>query len=180
MLKRAKEITLTDKQYQALVQISTSRTQKQHYIERTKIILLCAESTPDRKIAHDLGIHEQTVQKWRVRWYDNKSKLEALDEKENGIAYSRKLLEILSDEERPGTPPKFTAEEVCQMISLSCERPEESGLPLSHWSLDSLVEEIKKRGIVKSISRSRLAIFLKSGRDKTAQSKRLVAYPHRG
>jgi len=32
-----------------------------------------------------------------------------------------------------------------------------------------LVAEIKKRGIVESISRSRLAVFLKSGRDKAAQ-----------
>ena len=94
-------------------------------------------------------------------------KLLLIDKEENGIFYTRKLLEILSDEQRAGAPCKFTAEQICQIMSVACERPEDSGLPISHWSLDSLVDEVIKREIVESISRSRLAVFLKSGRHKT-------------
>lgn len=52
-------------------------------------------------------------------------------------------------------------------MSIACERPEDSDLPISHWSLNSLVNEVIKRGIVERISRSHLAIFLKSGGHKT-------------
>ena len=63
--------------------------------------------------------------------------------------------------------PTFTAEQVCQILSVACEWPEDSGLPMSHWSLNSLAHEIIKRNIVESISRSQLAVFLKSGGHKT-------------
>jgi putative transposase len=91
-----------------------------------------------------------------------------VDEKETGINYVRKILEILSDEHRSGAPCTFTAEQVCQIMSLACERPEDSELPISHWSLNSLINEIIKRGIVETISRSRLSVFLKSREYKTS------------
>lgn len=167
MARTAKKVTLTDKQREVLLQIAASRTQRQDHIERANIILLC-ESKTDTKIAHELTMSRHTVANWRTRWNKAEKKLMAFDQKENGIAYTRKLLELLSDADRPGAPCKFSAEELCQIMSVACERPLESGLPLSHWSLDSLVAELIKRGIVESISRSRLAIFLKSGRYQTA------------
>jgi len=109
-----------------------------------------------------------TVKKWRNRWLKNETRLLLIDEREKGIIYVRKILDILSDEQRPGAPCRFTAEQVCQIMSVACERPEDNNLPISHWSLSSLADELIKRGIVHSLSRSRLAVFLKSGRYKTA------------
>ncbi len=40
----------------------------------------------------------------------------------------------------------YTAEQVYQIISVACERPEDSGLPISHWSLSSFADEVIKRG----------------------------------
>lgn len=168
MPRIVKKITLTEKQYQALTRVATSRTQRQDHIERAKIILLCSEPKSNTQIGRDLNIARHTVKQWRTRWQKTEEKLVLIDKEEDGINYSRKLLEILSDEQRPGTPCKFTAEQVCQIMSVACERPEDIGLPISHWSLDALVNEVIKRGIVKTISRSRLAVFLKSGRYKTA------------
>lgn len=37
--------------------------------------------------------------------------------------------ELLGDEARPGCPPTFSAERVCQLIALACETPPE---PLEH------------------------------------------------
>ena len=91
-----------------------------------------------------------------------------IDENEKGISYLRKILEILSDAPRPGAPNTFTAEQVCQIMSLACDRPEDSELPISHWSLNSLVNEIISRGIAESISRSQMAAFLKSWRHKAS------------
>ena len=169
MARIARKVTLTAKQSQTLTQISLSRTQRLDHILRAKLILLCSAGQTNISISRELNIDRQTVKNWRKRWCACEDKLRLIDQEEIGIAYTRKLLEILSDEPRAGTPCKFTAEEICQIMSLACERPEDIGLPISHWSLDSLVIEIKKRGIVKSISRSRLAVFLKSGRDKAAQ-----------
>ena len=107
-----------------------------------------------------------TVIKWRSRWLKNEQSLLLIDENEIGINYVRKILEILSDAQRPGAPNTFTAEQVCKIISVACEQPEDSDLPISHWSLSSLADEVIKRGIVERISHSRLAVFLKSGRYK--------------
>ena len=111
---------------------------------------------------------QPTVSKWRNRWLENKEKLLLIDDAEKGIQYLRKILEILSDDPRPGAPSTFTAEQVCQIMSLACERPEDSELPISHWSLNSLVYEIISRGIAESISRSRVAAFLKSWRHQAS------------
>jgi hypothetical protein len=51
-------------------------------------------------------------------------------------------------------------------MNVACETPEESGLPLSHWTLSELASELVRRRIVESISTSQLCVFLKSGGDK--------------
>jgi hypothetical protein len=164
----AKKVTLTNKQSDALNQIVMSRTHRLDHIERAKIILFSFELKQDKDIAHKLGIVPRTVRKWRERWLANEARLLLIDDGEKGINYIRKILEVLSDNERPSAPCIYTAEQVCQIISVACEQPEDSGLPISHWSLGSLADEVIKRGIVNQISRSRLAVFLKSGGHKAA------------
>lgn len=175
MPRIAKKIALTDKQRKTLRQIAASRTQNRNYVDRANIILLC-ETMSDIAIGRELNIIELTARKWRKRWHKQEAKLTAVDREESGIAYTRKLLEILSDAPRSGAPCKFTAEQVCQITSISCERPEDSGLPISHWSLNSLLSEVIKRGVVKTISRARLGVFLKSGEYQTAQGKGVAAH----
>jgi len=74
----------------------------------------------------------------------------------------------LSDLPRSGTPPKFTAEQLVQIMAVACEAPAESGRPVSHWTPPELADEVVKRQIVESISPSSVWRFLKSGRLKTA------------
>src|ERR1700733_2878266 len=159
MARRAKQISLTNKQQNILMQIVTSRTHQQDHIERAKIILLSSDSKTNKQIQSELSVTQPTVIKWRNRWLKNEDRLLLIDENEMGVNYVRKILEILSDAPRSGAPNTFTAKQV----SLACERPEDSDLPISHWSLNSLVTEIINRGIVNKISRAGLAVFLKSG-----------------
>lgn len=168
MARIAKRVTLTNKQRDVLNQMVTSRTQRQDHIERAKIILLSSNAKQDKQIRSELDLTQPTVSKWRNRWLKNEDRLLLIDETEKGIQYLRKILEILSDAPRPGAPNTFTAEQVCQIMSLACERPEDSELPMSHWSLNSLVNEIINRGIAESISRSRVAAFLKSWRHQAS------------
>jgi hypothetical protein len=67
----------------------------------------------------------------------------------------------LSDAPRSGAPATFTPEQVCAIIALACEPPENSNLPLSRWSQSELAREAVRRGIVDSISHGSVGRFLK-------------------
>jgi len=166
MARIARKITLTKKQKQVLLLFSKSRTLPAHLQERASIILSCAKEKSNIKIMNELGIHKKTISKWRNRWFSHQDKLLKIDEKEKGIAYQRHIETLLNDAPRSGTPCKFTAEQICLIMNVACESPDENSLPLSHWSLSALADELAKRAIVESISTSQLQVFLKSGKYK--------------
>ena len=114
-----------------------------------------------RKISILLNINYGTVMQWTKKWRSNAEKLALLESEESKKKYSDAVLSILSDEERPGAPAKFTAEQVCKIVAMSCENPEDSGYPVSSWSLPLLVGETVKRKIAESISTSQMCRFLK-------------------
>lgn len=65
----------------------------------------------------------------------------------------RKIVLVLADEQRRGNPGKFRLEEIVQIVALaSCELPQTSQRPVSHWTPTELAQEAIKRGIVKEIS----------------------------
>jgi putative transposase len=97
-------------------------------------------------------------------------------EEEKG-EYKKRILALLDDAPRSGCPGKFSAEQICHILSVACESPEESEHPLSHWSLSSLVREVVHRGIVASISKSQMHVFLKSCGDKATQGKNMDSHP---
>jgi hypothetical protein len=113
-------------------------------------------------IAAELGVDPQRPRRWRRRWA---AAVAAVDEAEEVGASDRDLRirieEALSDASRPGTPPKFTAEVVAQLISLACEPPADSGLPITHWTPEELAKEAQNRGVVESISPRHLDRLLK-------------------
>ena len=178
MARIAAKVVLSDKQEQLLYSLSNSRTISVHLKIRATIVLHCAMEKTNLEIMVDTGIHKKTISKWRNRWIDNKENLSLIDSQEKGIAYQRLIEKMLSDEPRCGAPSKFTAEQICLIINVSCESPEENDLPLSHWSLSSLADELVKRKIVDSISTSQLQVFLKSGKYKASQSKTMDSYTH--
>ena len=111
---------------------------------RARIILLAADGIGNRDSARRLGIAVQTVRCWRRRWSG-----------EPELA--------LADAPRPGTPPTFTAEQICAILALACEPPEASGVPITHWSQSALAREAVKRGLVETISHGSIGRFLKGG-----------------
>ncbi len=46
-------------------------------------------------------------------------------------------------------------------MALACEKPENHGVPITHWSHSTLTAEIIKQGIVEKISMSHVGNFLK-------------------
>lgn len=74
------------------------------------------------------------------------------------------IADRLSDAPRSGKPVRITAEQVCQIIELACERPERSGRPISQWTGREIADEVKSRGIVEQLSDRHAARLLKRGR----------------
>jgi transposase len=96
---------------------------------------------------------------WRQRWRDAWDAL-CVWECTEPHRLREALLDVLADAPRPGTPAKFTAEQVSQIVALACEAPQLSGRPIDHWTLRELRDEAIKRQIVTDISVSRIGHFL--------------------
>ena len=80
----------------------------------------------------------------------------------------------LEDAPRSGAPATFTPEQVCAIMALACEKPEESHLPLSQWSQSELARETVRRGIVDSISHGSVGRLLKRSRPQAPSRARLA------
>jgi len=94
-----------------------------------------------------------TARLWRQRWLD----LQPISLDHMSIE------ERLDDLPRPGVPPRLTANQICQIQQLACEKPGESGRPISQWTSREIADEIMKRGIVDKISARHSARLLKRG-----------------
>ena len=57
----------------------------------------------------------------------------------------------------------LTPEQVCQIMSLACEAPSQSGRPISQWTSRELADEIIQQGIVERISPRHAARLLERG-----------------
>lgn len=132
-------------------------------VERSRIVLMAAHGMSNTELAERLDVDQQRAGRWRRRWAANQERLadaERQSPKDKDLA--RLIREILSDNPRSGTPSKFSAEELAQIISVACELPEDSNRPVSHWTPSELAQEVVKRGIVESISPRHIDRFLKT------------------
>lgn len=170
MSRKARSVALSRTQHAILCGYSRSRVLAQRLVERATMIVLSAEGVSDVEQAERLGVDVQRPRRWRGRWLAGAP---ALDEAERGGATERELSErietMLSDAPRSGMRPKFSAQQVAQILSLACEPPSDSGLPVTHWTPEELAKEARKRSIVESISARHLDRLMKRGRPATAQ-----------
>ena len=93
---------------------------------RAQIVLAAAAGSTNAAIAAQLGVHVDTVRKWRRR-------------------FAAAGLAGLKDAPRSGRPPVFTAADRAEAIALACALPAESGVPLSRWSCPELARELATR-----------------------------------
>jgi transposase len=178
MARKAAEVTLSDRQQQVLTKFASSRTEPAALVQRSKIVLMSSENMTNVEQADVLSVHRQRVRRWRLRWA---SAQEALAECETiGASDSdleARIREVLADLPRSGTPPTFEAEQVTALIALACEEPEESGLPVSHWTPLELATEAIGRGIFESISPRHVDRLLKEVDLRPHKSKYWLTSP---
>lgn len=160
-------IVLTDRERSVLEALASSRTVERRCGERATIILQLATGMPKQTIAQEVHLTRSIVYLWYDRWLAAQARLRgAHDASDKEL---RQLIEeILADQPRPGTPPTFTAEQVCQIMALACQKPEDLGLPFTTWTPSELARTAQKQGIVASISPASVDRFLKSGGLTTA------------
>ena len=79
------------------------------------------------------------------------------------------ILETFKDAPGRGSPGKFTAEQVSQIVAVACESPELSGRPITKGTHRELQDEVIKRKIVPSISVPQIGRYLRQA----------AAQPHR-
>ena len=158
----AAPIEMSGEERQIVEQLIRQATNPQGLVTRAKIILRAASGQSNRQIAVELGLTRHTVRLWRERWQASVGQRWTEGAEVEGQASLRKRIEAsLQDEYRSGAPVKFTAEQVVQMVAISCEDVAASGYPVSHWTAKEVAAEAVKRGIVKNISLRQVGRFLK-------------------
>ena len=163
------QLYVSEKQELILQRILRRSTSPQSLVLRAKIVRAGTEyGRRDTQIGRELHCSAQTVSTWRHRWVDAWDKLMAIEATDDEPELEAAIVEVLSDRPRPGSPAKFTAEEITQIIQVACEAPTLSGRPITEWTPRELADEVVKRGIVASISPTQVGRFLKRGGVETA------------
>lgn len=159
----APTIMLTARQRACVEQIARRQTNPQRLVRRAKLLLAMDAGANNSQIARQMHLNRGTVCLWRHRWLALTPKL-AQGEGVSDKALTTMIEAVLTDTPRPGTPATFTAEQIVQIVAVACEPPEESGRPISHWTPREVADEVRKRGMVETISTRSVGRFLKSGR----------------
>ena len=145
-------VHLTDAERLGLETLVKRHSTEQQIALRARILLTAAAGKGHAQIGRELQVTVDTPRLWRQRWLD----LQAIPASELSSE------ERLQDLPRPGAPARITADQICQIVALACEKPEASERPISQWTSREIADEIIKRGIVEQISPRHAARLLKS------------------
>ena len=146
-------VELTDTEQQGLEQLVHRHSTRQQIALRARVVLQAAAGKNNAEIAKALSISIDVVRRWRRRWLT----LQPMALTDLSVE------ERLEDLPRPGAPPHLTADQMCRIEQLACEKPEKSGRPISQWTGREIAEELIQRGIVESISARHASRVLKKG-----------------
>lgn len=150
-------VRLSDDERTGLRRLAQAHTTPQQMALRARIVLAAADGAANEQIARTLGVSVPTVRTWRGRWVGLQAATLA----------DLPLAERLRDIPRPGRPARITAEQVCQIQAVACERPQEGaagGRPISQWTARELADEVVQRGILPALSPRHAGRLLKRGR----------------
>ena len=143
----------TDDERHALEKLAKAHSTEQQIALRARMILAAGDGLNNAQLARNLHVSIDTARQWRGRWLS----LQPLPLSELSVA------ERLQDLPRPGAPSRISADQICQIVALACEPPEQSGRPITHWTSREIADEIMKRGLVQHISPRHAARLLKGG-----------------
>jgi putative transposase len=154
-------LVLSDSQVGILQSIVRKTRCPQAIALRARAVLAAARGLNPSDAARELGCVRLVARRWPERFAQAQRQWgEAADQWSEKVL-TDKVLDVLEDCERSGAPATFTPEQMCQIMAVAVERPEECGRPISHWGARELADEVIKRGIVPTISPRHVGRFLK-------------------
>lgn len=159
--RHPKQVETTELQQKVLERLSKSQKVSHAYVTRARIILEAKKGERNTAIAKKLNCTRETARRWRDRWVHHQSLLAEREKDVTEGGYQKLIEVIMSDKERGGRPATFTAEQLCQIIAVAVQPPEEYGCPVTHWTPKELRHVVIKEGIVSSISTRHIGRFLK-------------------
>lgn len=160
MSRRSVPLTLSPEERGELDRLTRSRSTPQQLALRARMIVLAADGAGVCETAQRLGVWRKGVSIWRARWLAGGA--------------GETVAERLQDAPRSGAPATIMPEQICAIVALACERPDDVGVPISHWSASDLAREAVRRGIVTSISPRSVGRFLKRIRPQAASGAPLA------
>jgi putative transposase len=173
-------VQMTAQQRACLEQIARRQTSPQRLVRRAKILLALETGVTQCHVMRQMHLNRGTVQMWCRRWCALVPKLAQMETEEGSDkALTTMMVGALADHPRAGTPATFTAEQIVQIVAVACEDPADSGRPVSHWTPREVAEEVRKRGLIETISTRSVGRFLKSG-GFAAPSGRVLAQRQAG
>ena len=119
---KRRRLFLTEKVYGILSGLSIRGTLPGHLLQRAKIILLTFDRLSNTEIARQLGLERHCV----GRWSQSVEALLAIEMHEPHAALGRAVQDVLPDAHRSGSPGKFSAQQIAQVVSIACESPRAS------------------------------------------------------
>lgn len=146
-------VNLSEAEQQGLEKLVKAYSTPQQIVLRARIVVLASQGLNNEQVGRELHAGVDTVRYWRQRWLAG----QAIPLSELSVE------ERLHDLPRAGKPSALTADQLCQITALACEKPEQSERPISQWSGREIADEIMKRGIVAQISPRHAARLLKRG-----------------
>ena len=158
------EVKLSGEDSQDLGQLIRRHSTPQQIALRARIVVAAAAGLSNTQIARQEGVSVVMVRRWRDRW----AALAPIPREELSTE------ERLADLPRPGAPARITADQLCRIVALACEDPEDTGRPISQWTSREIADEVKKRDIVKEISPRHAARLLKRGGSQAASDPLLA------
>ena len=161
-----KKLTLTPTQSKLVSSLVHASTNAQSVVLRGGLILDYAVSGDKTGVASKHGIGRDTVRRWCQRWQSYQDELEQMESEYQAgrlseSKYRRRIEKMLADADRPGAPATFTESQKQQIIAMATRKPEDEGVPVTHWSHDLLARTVVDKGIVTSISPAQIGRFLK-------------------
>jgi transposase len=115
-----RELVLSDEERETLERWARRPNSAQALALRCRIVLACAQGESNIEVARRLGIHDDTVGKWRRR-------------------FIARRLDGLHDEPRPGKPRSISDEDVERVIVKTLE---ETPSDATHWSTRSMAKAV--------------------------------------
>jgi len=152
-------LPMTELQESILKRITFRHSTGQQISKRANILLLAAQNTPHSVISDKIGVGVNMVKRWRNRWCDFHEELCLITDESK---LEQAILLLLKDLPRKGTPSKFTITQKNQIVALACDKPINHGIEMTDWTFEMLALVAQSKGIVDSISKSQVRLFLKN------------------